>query len=116
MLKKSKAFDKSFRIKKKGEIKNILCNGKKVTCEKYKIIFTPNCIKNDRIAILVSRKVGNAIKRNRIKRKFREIFRKAISRDPPYFDILIQIRPGIEINRKEDEICFREWMQKSKTN
>jgi ribonuclease P protein component len=67
--------------------------------------------------VLVSRKVGNAVKRSKIKRITREVFRKEIKRNPPFIDVLIQIRPGIKIyNKNEYEICLREWIKESKTN
>ncbi len=110
-------FGKNYKIKNKSEIQYLIKNSKRNCCEYYNILYLRNNFENDRIAILVSRKVGNAIKRNKIKRIFREIFRLKIKRDPPFYDILIQIQPGIKIqNRLDYEICFRQWIEKAKTN
>jgi ribonuclease P protein component len=110
-------FNSKQKIKKKSEIQYLLRNGNRVSRESFAIFFKKNSLNNDRLGVLVSRKVGNAIVRNKIKRIFREIFRTEILRDPPFYDILIQTRPGIKIiNKSKFKICFREWIIKSKTN
>ena len=55
-----------------------------------RIIFNRNSFSHDRVGILVSKKNGNAVKRNRIKRIFRELFRNNKRSNPPFFDVLIQ--------------------------
>lgn len=115
--KKRLLFRKKYKIKKKIEIKFLLKNSKKISCEYYNIFYSHSRNENDRLAILVSKKVGNAIERNKIKRIIREIFRKETKRDPPFYDILIQIRPGIKLqNSFVYEICFKQWIEKVKTN
>jgi ribonuclease P protein component len=110
-------FSTNFKIKKKSDIKYLINYGTREKCCDFVIISKSNIVDNDRVAILISRKVGNAIIRNKIKRIFREIFRTEIKRNPPFYDILIQIRPGIKIhNRLQHQICFRKWIEKSKTN
>jgi ribonuclease P protein component len=97
------------RLKKKSEISEIYKYGQKWDCISYKVIYKANSLNNDRLAILVSRKLGNAVKRNKIKRLFREVFRLNIIKNPPYFDILIQPRTGV-INNKEIVDCFIKWV------
>jgi ribonuclease P protein component len=110
-------FSSKFKIKKKSEIQLLLKTSKIFKQDFFTLYFKSNNLENDRLGVLVSRKVGNAIVRNKIKRIFREIFRKEILRNPPYYDILIQIRPGIKIiNKLKYEICFSEWVKRSKTN
>ena len=104
---------KNRRIKKKREISEVLKNGQRYSCLGYKIIYRVNEEKNDRLAVLVSRKTGNAVRRNRIKRFFREIFRKNDNEFPPYFDILIQPQSGIE-SRKEMAQCYKKWQENAK--
>lgn len=104
---------KSNRIKNKKEISDIFKKGQRYDCCWYKIIYRANEEKIDRIAILVSRKNGNAVKRNRIKRFFREIIRKNKIEFPPYFDILIQPQSGIELN-KEMVQCYKKWQENAK--
>ncbi|VTS01864.1 ribonuclease P protein component [Tuwongella immobilis] len=47
-----------------------------------------------RIGLSVSRRVGNAVKRNRIKRLFREAFRLSKSELPPGLDLILIPRAG----------------------
>lgn len=47
-----------------------------------------------RLGIVASRKVGNAVVRNRAKRWFREIFRHSQHDLPPHCDVLVIVRNG----------------------
>jgi ribonuclease P protein component len=47
-----------------------------------------------RLGLSVSRKVGGAVERNRIKRLIREAFRLELARLHPGYDIVVVARPG----------------------
>lgn len=106
-------FSKKYRIKKKSEIYGTFKNGHRFLCEDYKIVFSENKENFDRIAVLVSRKTGNAVKRNKIKRFFREVFRKNRIDFPPFFDVLIQPQSGIDLNNEMVQ-CYKKWQEKAK--
>jgi len=103
-------FGRKDKLKKKSEIDQILKKGRKFDCLTFKILYARNNEKNDRLGILVSKKIGNAVIRNKTKRIFREIFRKIRNKYPPFFDVLIQPRPGIDLKSNEEvEKCFEKW-------
>jgi len=55
----------------------------------------PNENEGCRLGITVTRKSGRAVRRNRIKRVFREIFRRNQARMPENIDLVVNAHPGI---------------------
>ena len=53
----------------------------------------PNGLDHCRLGMGVSRKVGNAVTRNRIKRRLREAFRFGARDVPCGYDVVISVRP-----------------------
>ena len=53
------------------------------------ILFKKNQLPNWRVGIVVSKKIGNAVKRNKVKRRIREIVRLNQKYLPVGFDIVI---------------------------
>lgn len=57
------------------------------------VLTRPNALRFSRLGLSVSRKVGNAVKRNRVKRRLREAFRLQQHELPPGYDVVIVVRP-----------------------
>jgi ribonuclease P protein component len=68
--------------------------GRRVQSERFVLFGLENATGSHRLGITVSRKVGNAVVRNRIKRLFREVFRKSSGEIPCHFDIVVNAKPG----------------------
>ena len=66
---------KSDRILKRTEFSYLSHFGKKLQDRYFIVLFCPGQTEGTRLGVTVSRKVGNAVKRNRIKRLSRECFR-----------------------------------------
>lgn len=68
-------FDKSGRLRKRSEFTAVAALGRKVYLPDFIIVKAASDLSWPRIGITVSRKVGNSVCRNRIKRLIREFFR-----------------------------------------
>jgi ribonuclease P protein component len=76
------------RIKRQKEIASLVQKGRRWKNNDFSLIFIENEYGFDRVAVIVSRRNGIAVARNRIKRVWREIARTTAAA-PPYFNILI---------------------------
>lgn len=68
-------FKKKEKLKRKKEFQNIFQFGIKLRDSYFIIYRHNNSFHFSRIAIVTSRKFGNAVNRNRMKRRIREIYR-----------------------------------------
>lgn len=65
---------KQYRVKKSYEIENIIKNKQSVGNKYFNLYKKENCeTTNFRYAISVGKKIGNAVRRNRVKRQVRSI-------------------------------------------
>jgi ribonuclease P protein component len=99
-----KTFSKHERIRKRKDYLTIYQQGTRGYSEHFITITKKNPLGVQRLGITVSKKVGNAVKRNRIKRLLREFFRLNKSRLSNSQDILIMAKKGIPAFRYQD-IC-----------
>ena len=65
------------------------CRGKLFSVHAF-----PNEIGTPRLGLSVSRKVGNAVARNAVRRRLREVFHSAITRVPGSLDLVLSARPA----------------------
>jgi ribonuclease P protein component len=68
--------------------------GRKIQSERFVLFGRENQTGKHRLGLTVSRKVGGAVVRNRIKRLFREIFRRFAGEIPSHYDILVNAKSG----------------------
>ncbi|CAB1060404.1 Ribonuclease P protein component (EC [Olavius sp. associated proteobacterium Delta 1] len=80
---------KADRILKRREFIALTESGRRIQNEQFIAIFSPNQLGRSRIGITVSKKVGPAVKRNRIKRLVREYFRLSRHHLAGHWDINI---------------------------
>jgi len=68
-------FSKAERLRKRPEFTSLSAGGFKRNAPNFIIVCGRNALTHPRLGITVSKKVGNAVCRNRIKRFVREFFR-----------------------------------------
>lgn len=77
------------RLKKNQEFFHVYQNGEKWIGDYVIFVYLKNYLPHSRIGIVVSKKVGCAVVRNKIKRQIREIIRVNADLIPKGFDIVI---------------------------
>lgn len=86
---------KSYRVKRERDFNQIFSKGKNVANRKFVIYRLSKNQKHFRVGLSVSKKLGNAVVRNRIKRKIRHILienQSQLAAD----DFIIIARKGVE--------------------
>ena len=91
------ALPKSSLLKKTAEFNQVYRRGSRLRGEGFTFIYLSGDQPVSRLGISVSRKVGNAVRRNRIKRIFREVFRLRRDIFPRTSDIVIAVRPEFSL-------------------
>jgi ribonuclease P protein component len=71
-------FDKSRRLRRRAEFQHVFDTGQRVRGRFFTLIVAPSQESNTRLGIVASRKMGDAVRRNRAKRLIREMFRRNV--------------------------------------
>lgn len=90
-----KTFAPHERIHKRRDYLKIYEQGTREHTPNFTIITLESPSGTGRLGVTVTKKVGNAVKRNRIKRLLREYFRLNKSSLPPSRDMVIMAKKGI---------------------
>jgi ribonuclease P protein component len=91
----SEEFPCEVRITKSSDYKALYKTARKIYSDSFILFWRRNRgAGHHRLGITVSRKIGNAVVRNRAKRLFREVFRKTFRTIPGQLDLLINAKPG----------------------
>jgi ribonuclease P protein component len=88
-------FPKARRLLKQRDFQLVLKAGRRIDSQNASIIFLQNELGFSRLGISVSKGIGHAADRNRIKRSIREAFRRNLALRSQSIDILFLVRsPG----------------------
>ena len=85
-------FPRNQRVTQRSDYLNIRESGSRYDCGAFIFQIAPGKQNSPRLGLIVTRKVGNAVVRNRAKRIFREIFRLNQKDIPQNTDIVIIVR------------------------
>ncbi len=86
-------FSRSSRILKSREFALILKKGRRTRGVRLEYVFMRNGLERSRLGLIVSRKTGNAVARNRHKRIVREVFRLNNHKFTENIDLLVRSAP-----------------------
>ncbi len=92
--KTQEGFPWHYRVVRASDYRSIYGTGQKVHAERFVLYGRRNSLGHSRLGMTVSRRVGKAVVRNRIKRLLREIFRKSADHIPNHFDFVVNAKRG----------------------
>ncbi len=97
--------NKKYIIKKNKEILDVIKTGKKIKFKCFTIYRKKNNVENSRFCISISKKLGNAVVRNKLKRQIKDIIMKKIpSPGEDYVIILNSSFKELTFEEKRNEI------------
>ncbi|WP_232698010.1 ribonuclease P protein component [Brevibacillus daliensis] len=87
----------SHRLRKNEEFQAVFQNGKSAANKQF-VIYTweKEGQASFRIGISASKKIGNAVTRNKVKRLIKEVVSRVEEKIKPELDIVVIVRPGVE--------------------
>ena len=87
---------KSFRVKKEKDFKAIFTDGTSFANRKFVVYQLENQQNHFRVGLSVSKKLGNAVTRNQIKRRIRHILQSVKGSLVEHVDFVVIARKGVE--------------------
>ena len=88
---------KSFRVKKEKDFNAIFQEGKSVANRKFVVYRLENNETHFRVGLSVSKKLGNAVTRNQIKRRIRHVLIQNSNQLVDNVDFVVIARKGVEL-------------------
>mgnify|MGYP001130864954 CR=1 FL=1 len=96
--------EKKYRLRKNEEFKRVYKRGKNYWNRNLVLYVMRNQLNNSRIGFTVTKKIGNSVVRNRVRRRMKEIYRKNFDNIKEEYDIIfIPKKNVVDISYKELE-------------
>jgi len=90
-------------LRKSAEFLNIYEKGVKKASRSFVVFMLPNALEHSRFGFTTPRKLGKAHERNRMRRRIRELLRRARAELPAGFDVVVNPRRSV-LDRSFDEL------------
>lgn len=87
---------KNERLKKNRDFRKIYNRGKSFVHPIVVVYVLPNFMDKNRVGFTVSKKIGGAVQRNRVKRLLREVYNLVKPNLQPGYDFIFLARPRIK--------------------
>jgi ribonuclease P protein component len=88
------AYRKSERLRKNKEFVSAM-KGKRLSLDGLSLFYNRNTTENFRVGISVSKKLANAVKRNRLRRQIRECVKRVLGSYAQGYDFVFVARQGL---------------------
>jgi ribonuclease P protein component len=88
-------FPKKLRLLRRSEFRRVYQEGKRRSAPLCVVFFRSNGLAESRLGLTVPASVGNAVLRNRVKRRVREVFRLNQDSIPVGWDIVVNPRKDV---------------------
>ncbi len=99
-------------LKRKSDISSLFKKGSFFKSRSFTLRYYKNNLELNRFAVLVSRKHGSAVERNKIKRVYREVVKENFNIDSSFFlDLVLRPKIGIAADYNIIKNEFSEWLQ-----
>jgi len=89
------AFPKEFRLLRRAQFKRVYDEGQRRSASLCTIFYLSNGLPQTRLGITAPVRLGNAVFRNRLKRRLREVFRLNRLSIPGGWDVILNPRPAV---------------------
>jgi ribonuclease P protein component len=102
------AFTKDDRLRKRTDFLRVQRAGVKASSRSFLLFARRNRAGRGRLGITVSKRVGNAVRRNRLKRLVREVYRLNRESFPQAQDVVVVAKKSAGVDSYEDvraELC-----------
>lgn len=88
------SYPKAARLTRRREYLRVQGAGRRRHSEHFVVVCMPGATDETRLGITVSARIGNAVLRNGVKRRVRELYRRERSRLPGGLDVVVIAKPG----------------------
>lgn len=96
-------FQREQRLRARPEFDRVFRKGRRLGGRLFMILALPNGRRSHRLGLAVSRKIGNAVTRNRARRLLKEGFRRLQRPEEQGLDLVVVARPDI-VGRTQAEV------------
>ncbi len=90
-------FGRALRLTRRADFERAMKEGRRSVDATLTVWIFPNGLQHPRLGLVVGRKHGDAVRRNRLKRVLREAFRLSQHGLPPGYDLVCAPRAGAKL-------------------
>lgn len=85
---------KRYRLRNRRDFDKTYKRGKSLVNSCLVLVYSKNRLPVTRVGFSASKKFGNAVHRNKVKRRLKEIYRQKINEIKPGYDLIFVVRKG----------------------